>query len=260
MKIHLRAVRTGAGAVLALCLLAPLAWAQSTVTGDVPLPAALSDFDAHVEGVREAFGVPGIAVAVVKDGQVVLARGYGVREAGREAPVGPETLFAIASISKGFTATALSILADEGKLTLDDRVIDHLPWFRMADPYVTREMRLRDLLAHRSGLGLGAGDLLYWPGTDYTTREVAQRLRDVPLSGVRSASRYAYDNILYGVAQLVVEEVAGMPLRGVPPHAHLPSAGHGRRSASTATRCDVATTWRRATRGPTSSTWCRLRA
>ena len=211
MTIDLRAARIHAGAVLALCLLAPAAAsAQAGVTTDATLPEALSDFDAYVEGVRETFEVPGIAVAVVKDGEVVLARGYGVRELGKPAPVEPETLFAIASISKGFTATALSILADEGKLELDDRVIDHLPWFRMADPYVTHEMRIRDLLAHRSGLGLGAGDLLYWPGTDYTTREVAQRLRDVPLDG-SFRGKYAYDNILYGVAQLVVEKVSGMP-------------------------------------------------
>ena len=211
MTIDLRAACIHAGAVLALCLLAPAAAsAQAGATRNAALPAALSDFDAYVEGVRETFEVPGIAVAVVKDGEVVLARGYGVRELGKPAPVEPETLFAIASISKGFTATALSILADEGKLELDDRVIDHLPWFRMADPYVTHEMRIRDLLAHRSGLGLGAGDLLYWPGTDYTTREVAQRLRDVPLDG-SFRGKYAYDNILYGVAQLVVEEVSGMP-------------------------------------------------
>jgi CubicO group peptidase (beta-lactamase class C family) len=88
-------------------------------------------------------------------------------------------------------------------------VIDHLPWFRMSDPYITREMRVRDLLAHRSGLGLGAGDLLFWPATSYSTREVAERLRDVPISG-GFRERYAYDNILFGVAQLVVEQASGM--------------------------------------------------
>ena len=85
----------------------------------------------------------------------------------------------------------------------------------MSDPYVTGEMRVRDLLAHRSGLGLGAGDLLYWPGTDYSTQEVARRLKDVPLTG-GFRSQYAYDNILYGVAQLVIEQVSGQTLRGVP--------------------------------------------
>jgi CubicO group peptidase (beta-lactamase class C family) len=91
---------------------------------------------------------------------------------------------------------------------MDDRVIDHLPWFRMSDPYVTHEMRIRDLLAHRSGLSLGAGDLLYWPPTSYTTKEVVQRLAHVPIkNGFRSG--YAYDNVLYMVAGLVVEAVSG---------------------------------------------------
>lgn len=172
------------------------------------LPAELQALDATVEQVRGQFQVPGIAVAVVKDGQVVMARGWGVREQGKPAPVDADTLFAIASNTKAMTATALSVLAQEGKLSLDDKVIDHLPWFRMGDAYVTREMTLRDLLVHRSGLGLGAGDLLFWPTTDYSTREVVQRLANVPLSG-GFRERYAYDNILYGVAQLVIEEVSG---------------------------------------------------
>ncbi len=186
-----------------LCLFAGAVAAKEPVP-----PAALQDLDAYVESVRAAFDVPGIAVAVVEDGEVVLARGWGQREQGRPERVDAHTMFAIASNTKAFTSAALSMLADEGKLKLEDRVIDHLPWFRMADPYVTREMRIRDLLVHRSGLGLGAGDLLFWPTTTYGNREVAERLRDVPLSG-GFRERYAYDNILYGVAQLVVEQASG---------------------------------------------------
>jgi CubicO group peptidase (beta-lactamase class C family) len=171
------------------------------------LPAQLADFDAYVEAVRKTFDVPGVALVVVHDGAVVFERGYGVRELGG-APVDAHTMFAIASNTKAFTGVALNLLAEEGKLKMDDRVIDHLPWFQMADPYVTREMRVRDLLAHRSGLGLGAGDLLYWPGTDYSTEEVVRRLRHVPIAG-SFRDRYAYDNILYGVAQLVVERASG---------------------------------------------------
>ncbi|WP_434030238.1 serine hydrolase [[Pseudomonas] boreopolis] len=172
-------------------------------------PAGLQDFDAQVERVRRTFDVPGIAVAIVEDGQVVLERGYGVREAGKPGAVEATTPFAIASNTKAFTAASLSILADEGKLKLDDRVIDHLPWFRMSDPYVTGEMRIRDLLAHRSGLSLGAGDLLFWPTTGYSTDEVVKRLARVPLKG-GFRDRYAYDNILYAVAQKVIEQVSGM--------------------------------------------------
>ncbi|GGZ60014.1 serine hydrolase [Lysobacter xinjiangensis] len=176
------------------------------------LPAQLADLDAFVEGTRQRFDVPGIAVAIVKDGRIVLEKGWGLREMGKPGAVTAHTRFAIASNTKAFTATAISMLADDGKLSLDDRVIDHLPWFRMSDPYVTREMRIRDLLAHRSGLGLGAGDLLYWPGTTYSGEEVARRLKDVPITG-GFRSQYAYDNILFGVAQQVVEHVSGQDFR-----------------------------------------------
>ncbi len=169
-------------------------------------------FDAYVDAVRKRFDVPGIAVAIVKDGKVVLERGYGDREMGKPGKVDEHTMFAIASNTKAFTAAALQILADEKKLSMDDRVIDHLPWFRMSDPYITHDMRIRDLLAHRSGLGLGAGDLLYWPATSYSTKEVAQRLKDVPITGSFRA-RYAYDNILFGVASLVIEEASGMSFK-----------------------------------------------
>ena len=182
--------------------MAPLVW---------PGPDAerLAAFDALVASVQQQFDVPGVAVAIVKDGQVVLERGYGVRKLGEPAKVDAHTMFAIASNTKAFTAAALNMLQDDGKLKTTDRVIDHLPWFRMSDAYVTREMRIRDLLAHRSGLSLGAGDLLYWPTTTYTTREVAERLKDVPLTG-GFREQYAYDNILFGVAGLVVESASGM--------------------------------------------------
>ncbi|HWU78377.1 MAG TPA: serine hydrolase [Rhodanobacter sp.] len=172
------------------------------------LPAQLQDFDAYMASTLKTFKVPGIAVAIVKDGHVVMERGFGVRELGQPAKVDAHTLFAIASNTKAFTAAALQQLADAGKLKMDDRVIDHLPWFRMSDPYVTHEMRIRDLLAHRSGLSLGAGDLLYWPPTSYTTKDVVERLAKVPLkNGFRS--HYAYDNILFAVATLVIEQASG---------------------------------------------------
>jgi len=180
-------------------------------TGDIVqplLPAQLQDFDAYMADTLKTFEVPGIAVAIVKNGKVVMERGFGVKELGKPDPVDAHTLFAIASNTKAFTAAALQQLADAGKLDMDDRVIDHLPWFRMSDPYVTHEMRIRDLLAHRSGLSLGAGDLLYWPPSSYTTREVVERLAKVPLkNGFRS--HYAYDNILFAVATLVIEQASG---------------------------------------------------
>lgn len=165
--------------------------------------------DRYVADVMRAFEVPGVGLGIVKDGQVVLARGYGVRQLGQTAPVDAETLFGIASNTKAFTATALGILVEEGNLAWDEPVIRYLPWFRLSDPYVTSELTVRDLLVHRSGLGLGAGDLLWWPPSSYDRHEIARRLRDIPLAtSFRSA--YAYDNVLYGVAGEVIEAVSGM--------------------------------------------------
>jgi CubicO group peptidase (beta-lactamase class C family) len=172
------------------------------------LVAPPPSFDAYVDSVMRGFEVPGVAVAIVKDGQVVLAKGYGLRKLGEPARVDARTLFGIASNTKAFTATALGILVEEGKLQWDAPVIDYLPWFRLSDPYVTSQMTIRDLLVHRSGLGLGAGDLLWWPPSTYDRGEIARRLRYLPLAtSFRSA--YAYDNVLYLIAGAVIEVVSG---------------------------------------------------
>jgi CubicO group peptidase (beta-lactamase class C family) len=168
----------------------------------------LESIDALAERARKTFDVPGIGLAVVKDGNVVFAKGFGVRKLGESAPVTANTLFGIASNTKAFTAASLAILVDEGKVHWTDRVIDYLPSFQMADPYVTREMRVRDLLVHRSGLALGAGDLMFFPASDLSSDEIVKRLRYVPLeTSFRSA--YAYDNVLYLVAGKLIEAVSG---------------------------------------------------
>ncbi len=169
-----------------------------------------ADFDAQVQKALKAFEVPGMAVAVVKDGKVVLAKGYGVRKLGEPGAVDAHTLFGIASNSKAFCAASVALLVDEGKLSWDDPVIKHLPGFKVADPYVTRELTIRDLLSHRSGLGLGAGDLMYWPDTTFTRERVlagAAHLKQA--SSLRS--RYAYNNLGFVVVGEVVAKVAGMP-------------------------------------------------
>lgn len=172
-------------------------------------PAALPPhFDAYVDSVLREFKVPGASIAIVKDGKVLLARGYGLRTLGQPARVDSRTNFGIASNTKLFTATALALLVEEGKLRWDDRVVQHVPAFAMSDPYVTREMTIRDLLVHRSGLGLGAGDLLWWPASTYDRKEIVRRLRFIPLAtSFRTA--YAYDNVLYSVAGEVIEAISG---------------------------------------------------
>ncbi len=184
--------------------LAGTAWAGETAKS----PAIPKGLDAAVGRALAAFEVPGVALAIVKDGRVVLAKGYGVRKLGEPAAVDARTLFGIASNTKVFTAAALGMLVEEGKLAWDARVIDYLPGFQMWDPYVTRELTVRDLLVHRSGLGLGAGDLLWWPASTYDRKEIARRLRFIkPVASFRGA--YAYDNVLYLVAGEVIEAVSG---------------------------------------------------
>lgn len=168
-------------------------------------PAGL---DAKVEALRKQVGAPGIAVAIVEKGQTTLAKGWGVRKLGEAAKVDADTIFPTGSTGKAFTAAALAILVDQGKIQWDDRVIDHMPWFRMYDPWVTREITIRDLLVHNSGLGLGAGDLLFVPRGSLSRKETVERLAPIkPAKSFRSG--YAYDNILYTVAGQLIEEVSG---------------------------------------------------
>jgi CubicO group peptidase (beta-lactamase class C family) len=174
----------------------------------VAAPAPPPDLDRWVDRAMRTFEVPGIGLAIVKDDVAIVAKGYGVRKIGEPAPVDSHTLFGIASNTKAFTATALGLLVEEKKIDWDAPVIRYLPWFAMWDPYVTRELTIRDLLVHRSGLGLGAGDLLWWPPSTYSRPEIARRLRFVrPATSFRAA--YAYDNVLYLVAGEVIEAISG---------------------------------------------------
>lgn len=174
--------------------------------------AALADppagFAERVEGLRTSFGIPGATITIVENGRVTMARGFGVTDLAAPRPVNADTIFSTGSTGKAFTVAALAILVDEGRIRWDDRVIDHMPDFRMYDPWVTREMTIRDLLVHRSGLGLGAGDLLFVPRSNLTRAETVRRLRNIrPATSFRSG--YAYDNVLYMVAGQLIEEVTG---------------------------------------------------
>jgi CubicO group peptidase (beta-lactamase class C family) len=172
-------------------------------------PLTSQQIDTITERTLKAFGVPGIAVAVVKDGKLVHAKGYGVRSLNTGARVTEHTLFGIASNTKAFTAAALGMLVDEGKLQWDDKVLKYIPEFQLYDPWVTKEFTIRDLLTHRSGMGLGAGDLMFFPdSSDFTKKDVIRNLRYLkPVSGFRT--KYDYDNNLYTVAGEVLERVSG---------------------------------------------------
>lgn len=202
--------RIAAAIVLAFSSIAVPALAADTapVTAAAAAPAPAFDLERDVNSALKLFDVPGIAIAIVKDGKVVTTKGFGVRKLGEPAAVDAQTLFEVASNSKGFTAAALAMLVDEGKLAWDDPVTKHLPGFQMHDSYVTGAMTIRDLLTHRSGLGLGAGDLLWWPTTTFTTDEIIEKLRYIrPATSFRNS--YAYDNLLYIVAGKIIADKAG---------------------------------------------------
>ena len=167
-----------------------------------------ADLDARVEGAMRSHGTPGLAIAIAEDGKPVLAKGYGVRKLGSPERVDADTIFPTGSTGKAITAAALAVLVDEGKIKWDDKVIDHIPWFRMYDAWVTNEMTVRDLLVHRSGLGLGAGDLMFIPTSSRSRADTVRALRYIkPATSFRSG--YAYDNVLYSVAGQLIEEVTG---------------------------------------------------
>ncbi|MET0327970.1 MAG: serine hydrolase domain-containing protein [Luteimonas sp.] len=191
------------------CLIVCLAFAGQTMAAGASLdPARLA---ALVDDAVARYDLPGIAVGVVVDGDVVLRHTRGELRAGHDEAIDADTLFKIASNSKAMTAAVLARQVDAGLLRWDDPVVRHLPAFRMADDWVTREIQVRDLLIHNSGLGPGAGDLMLWPSPNRFTRaEVIHGLRHLqPRWSFRS--RYAYDNTLYIVAGEVAAAIAGVP-------------------------------------------------
>jgi CubicO group peptidase (beta-lactamase class C family) len=195
--------------MLRLSSLALLAWALGAASSVWAQSKPPGDMDEYAARVLKTFAVPGLSVGIVKDGKLVFAKGYGVRKLGESAPVDENTLFPIGSNTKAFTSALLASLVDAGKLSWDDPVYQRLPGFQMYDPYVSHEMTIRDLLTHRSGMGLGEGDLLFWPTTTYTRDEIIYRLRFMkPASSFRS--RFAYDNLMYIAAGQIIPAVTGV--------------------------------------------------
>ncbi|NOX45743.1 MAG: serine hydrolase [Chlorobi bacterium] len=184
---------------LGLILLSTYLYSQKSYNYD--------ELDSYIEKGVEDFNVPGFAVGIVKNGEVVFQKGYGVRNTETGEAVDTKTLFGIASCSKAFTAASMAILVDEGKVDWNDKVIDRLSWFRMYDPAITNDLRIDDLLCHRSGMQTFDGDLL-WYGTNYSRREVVERIRYRENKfGLRQ--KFGYSNVMFITAGEVIEAVSG---------------------------------------------------
>jgi CubicO group peptidase (beta-lactamase class C family) len=166
-----------------------------------------NDIDNFVNQAMQAWNIPGLALVIVKDDEIMLSKGYGVREMNKPEPVDEHTLFAIGSNTKAFTATAMGLLVQEGKLTWDDPVTKYLPDFQLYDSHATQLITIRDLLCHRSGLGTWAGDVLLL--SSYPTEEVVRRVRHIPPDyGFRAG--YGYSNLMFITAGLIIEKMSGM--------------------------------------------------
>ena len=183
-----------------------IAWSIQTVSGQVD-QAAIQSFDEYVEANRQKYQVPGCALVVVKDGAVVLQKAYGKLSVASEAPVTTKTLFGIMSTTKATTAVAMGLLVDEGKVKWDDKVLDYLPDFQLYDPYVTRELRIKDLFTHNAGLG--NADFLWVNDPNMDQDEILAQMRHAqPAYSFRGG--YTYQNIMYLAAGKVIEKISGM--------------------------------------------------
>jgi CubicO group peptidase (beta-lactamase class C family) len=189
-----------------LRLAVKVVWLCTVLAAGASFAAPPADLDRYAQRVLDTFGTPGMTVAIVEQGKPYVVRSYGVRRMGEPARVDEHTLFAIGSTTKAFTTALLAMLVDEGKLTWETKVADVLPGFKMYDPYVSSEMTVRDIVVHRSGLGAGAGDLMFFPPTDLIRAQIIHRLRFIkPVTSFRSS--FAYDNLLYIVAGEVIATI-----------------------------------------------------
>lgn len=189
-------------AAAAFALAVPLA---SPAQARARRPDPFAGVDSVITAAMNLWKVPGLAVAVTTRDSIIFARGYGVRKLGDPTPVDTRTMFAIGSASKAFTGAALAMLTDDKKLGMDDRVVDHLPWFQMYDPWVTREIRVRDLLLHRSGLERGD---LSWYSTSRSREEIVRTIRDLPPT-TSFRTRFQYQNLMYITAGEVIRQASG---------------------------------------------------
>lgn len=178
------------------------------ISAQTSIKKTLKELNDYYEHARELWDVPGMAIAIVKDNEVIFSKGFGVKNIASGEAVDEHSLFAIASNTKAFTSAGIAMLVEEGKLSWNDKVIKYLPWFQLYSPYVSYEMTITDLLCHRSGLKTFSGDLI-WYGTDFNREEIVRRAKFLkPTYGFRES--YGYQNIMFIAAGLVIEKVSGM--------------------------------------------------
>lgn len=170
-----------------------------------PAKVDLKALDSFIEQARQQWKAPGLAVAIVKDGQVVFQKGYGMRRLDGNEPVNEQTLFAMCSTTKAMTAAAVAILVDRGLVKWDDPVSVYMPEFLLSDPYISRDIRVRDLLTHNSGLG--NADFLWW-NSDLDQQQILARMRYAPMAYPLRGG-YTYQNIMYLAAGALVEKISG---------------------------------------------------
>jgi CubicO group peptidase (beta-lactamase class C family) len=163
--------------------------------------------DAYFEKAAIDWGIPGMSVGIVKNGEIVFSNGYGVLEIGKPVKPDGNTLYAIASNSKAFTSAIIAMLVQEGKLNWDDKVQKYLPYFELYDPFVSRETTIKDLLCHRVGLGTFSGDVI-WYKSDLTSEEIIKRLKYLP-NKFDFRDGFGYSNVMYITAGEVIKTVTG---------------------------------------------------
>lgn len=194
------------------CPLFSIVWLQCLLIFAACLPVAAQaplskDFDLLVQKGMQDWQIPGLAVAIVKDGKIFYARGFGEKKMGEGAQVDEHTLFGIASVSKNITAAALAMLVDEGKITWDTKIVDVIPWFALSDPWVTSQVTVRDALTHRVGIGRMIGNRLQYL-SGHSRDELIRHLRYHEFEQPFRAS-YVYSNMMYSVAGQVIEYTTG---------------------------------------------------
>jgi len=187
------------------------AWCIAVTFSIIPIAygqtESFEELDTYIETAMKDWGVPGLALAIVKDDRVIHSRGFGIRTLRTQEQVNEHTLFGIASNTKAFTATALGLLVQEGTISWDDPVVELMPDFQLHDPIATRKITIRDMLCHRSGLGLWTGDLTWW-NSNYDSAEVIRRIRfQKPVSDL--GTTYRYSNLMILVAGEVIPRVTG---------------------------------------------------